>query len=619
MKPSSPAIAVDSEDEDEDATGALVYRLSLTAMIRAAVALAAKNKTNENRSATAVAASSSLSLSSPSPSPSPAEKRRVPLPGPQILVNGAGGNTNEPAIGRSTGAILHDVDSNEDVIEVSSHSNNCRMSPDSKPFDTPSSIPTSVPMTSKPTCTPSSKSTSTVRQLHKEHGDFGSYDRTVDERGNRQGWGKMTYISGACYLGGFVDDKFHDDDSVYRWADGDEYMGSWRNGERHGIGTFRSRDGSVIYSEYDMGVARGEGLLWTADRKAVHKTIGGVAKMRLTNEQAAKYAKKWFGGLPVVPDPHDPVITRVETAVSPGKSDLLASASLSKCGLPMDNDHSGLDRHDKATRDQIPAASKIKRRVGTNKKIKQPPMPIIVDNSPYLEQQSLEHMPRSRVVELDQKKTASRIESAPSLVTKDKGIKKRALVSSSDACHSSSPNKYATIRPNLPSAMSSVDYIDRDGHSPFMAFDYDDGLPDGWEAKIDPRSGKPFYIDHGTKSTTWARPTWVRPPPPTKLYDGLDLRNDAKYRLRYPSNSEPPPPTQQYPDLSSDGKYYAHFPSNSSEPNRLVLHHYHYHMFHPLEFSKNPYGEESYPHQSVMIPRRKARGQPPVIQRINTK
>ena len=31
-------------------------------------------------------------------------------------------------------------------------------------------------------------------------------------------------------------------------------------------------------------------------------------------------------------------------------------------------------------------------------------------------------------------------------------------------------------------------------------------LPDGWEAKIDPGSGKVFYVDHNSKTTTWTRP-----------------------------------------------------------------------------------------------------------------
>lgn len=32
-------------------------------------------------------------------------------------------------------------------------------------------------------------------------------------------------------------------------------------------------------------------------------------------------------------------------------------------------------------------------------------------------------------------------------------------------------------------------------------------LPDGWEERVDPRSGRTFYLDHRTKSTTWVRPT----------------------------------------------------------------------------------------------------------------
>lgn len=32
-------------------------------------------------------------------------------------------------------------------------------------------------------------------------------------------------------------------------------------------------------------------------------------------------------------------------------------------------------------------------------------------------------------------------------------------------------------------------------------------LPDGWEEMTDPTTGRKFYIDHATKSTTWERPT----------------------------------------------------------------------------------------------------------------
>lgn len=31
-------------------------------------------------------------------------------------------------------------------------------------------------------------------------------------------------------------------------------------------------------------------------------------------------------------------------------------------------------------------------------------------------------------------------------------------------------------------------------------------LPQGWEAKMDMRTGRIFYVDHNTKRTTWERP-----------------------------------------------------------------------------------------------------------------
>ena len=31
-------------------------------------------------------------------------------------------------------------------------------------------------------------------------------------------------------------------------------------------------------------------------------------------------------------------------------------------------------------------------------------------------------------------------------------------------------------------------------------------LPPGWEMKIDPSTGRPFFIDHNTRNTTWNDP-----------------------------------------------------------------------------------------------------------------
>ena len=144
------------------------------------------------------------------------------------------------------------------------------------------------------------------KHMFKDHGEWGTYEGDVDEEsGNRHGNGKMTYVGGSYYAGGFVNDKYQGDKGLYRWADGDEYEGSWKDGDRQGVGIFRSADGAVIYSTYELGAAIGEGLFWTADRNVVHKTTDGVNKMLILNEEAEEFARDKFG-LPV-PEPREPV------------------------------------------------------------------------------------------------------------------------------------------------------------------------------------------------------------------------------------------------------------------------------------------------------------------------
>ncbi len=133
------------------------------------------------------------------------------------------------------------------------------------------------------------------KPMFKDHGSWGSYEGDVDYGGNRQGKGKMTYVNGCYYEGGFVDDKFQGDKGVYHWFDGDEYEGGWKDGERHGVGIFRSADGTVEYSMYEMGVPEGEGVVWSADRKSAFKTVGLKKGSEISITMAEKLAKDMFG------------------------------------------------------------------------------------------------------------------------------------------------------------------------------------------------------------------------------------------------------------------------------------------------------------------------------------
>jgi hypothetical protein len=57
-------------------------------------------------------------------------------------------------------------------------------------------------------------------------------------------------------------------------------------------------------------------------------------------------------------------------------------------------------------------------------------------------------------------------------------------------------------------------------------------LPDNWEVMHDPTTGKPFYVDHERKITTWSRPkdeTEARPvrcvpPRPHRPHPGISVQ-----------------------------------------------------------------------------------------------
>merc|ERR1712238_550853 len=128
----------------------------------------------------------------------------------------------------------------------------------------------------------------------KDHGDWGPFDGTVDDAGNRQGTGKMTYKSGNCYEGGFVDDKFQGDKGVSRWVGGDAYVGPWKDGERNGKACFKTADGTKEYSLYENGQAKGDGVSLSGDGKTAHTLLDGEKKLEiLVNEAESIIKEKW--------------------------------------------------------------------------------------------------------------------------------------------------------------------------------------------------------------------------------------------------------------------------------------------------------------------------------------
>jgi hypothetical protein len=132
------------------------------------------------------------------------------------------------------------------------------------------------------------------KPMFKDNGDWGSYEGDVDESGNRQGNGKMTYVNGDIYEGGFVDNKFHCDRGLYRWADGEEHEGGWMDGDRQGIGIYRTADGTENYSMYEKGEAKGDGVEWSADRKTTSKCVDGIKTTDVPIKDAELLVKEKF-------------------------------------------------------------------------------------------------------------------------------------------------------------------------------------------------------------------------------------------------------------------------------------------------------------------------------------
>lgn len=105
----------------------------------------------------------------------------------------------------------------------------------------------------------------------------------------------MEYESRNYYDGPFDNNMFDGENGVYHWADGDEYRGSWKKGERNGSGTFVSAaDGTVEYSMYDAGSAVGDGLSFTTDGKSAFKLVNGEKTIELTPEEAEALSQRLF-------------------------------------------------------------------------------------------------------------------------------------------------------------------------------------------------------------------------------------------------------------------------------------------------------------------------------------
>jgi hypothetical protein len=109
---------------------------------------------------------------------------------------------------------------------------------------------------------PDCKSSSTYKHNCFGTFTFASGNKYVGEfkNGKRHGQGTFTYAGGdgEKYVGEFKNDKYNGQ-GTYTYADGDKYVGEHKNDKRHGQGTYTFASGDKYVGEFKNGKKHGQG------------------------------------------------------------------------------------------------------------------------------------------------------------------------------------------------------------------------------------------------------------------------------------------------------------------------------------------------------------------------
>ena len=115
---------------------------------------------------------------------------------------------------------------------------------------------------------PDCKSSSTYKHNCFGTFTFASGNKYVGEfkNGKRHGQGTFTYAGGdgEKYVGEFKNDKYNGQ-GTYTYADGDKYVGEHKNDKRHGQGTYTFASGDKYVGEFKNGKYNGQGTYTYAD------------------------------------------------------------------------------------------------------------------------------------------------------------------------------------------------------------------------------------------------------------------------------------------------------------------------------------------------------------------
>tara|TARA_B100002019_G_C21219570_1_gene573941 strand:- start:767 stop:1291 length:525 start_codon:yes stop_codon:yes gene_type:complete len=77
-------------------------------------------------------------------------------------------------------------------------------------------------------------------------------------------FGTYTWAEGDQYVGEWKDDKRHGQ-GTYTWADGDQYVGEYKDGKKHGQGTYTLANGNHYVGAFKDDKRHGQGTFTWAD------------------------------------------------------------------------------------------------------------------------------------------------------------------------------------------------------------------------------------------------------------------------------------------------------------------------------------------------------------------
>jgi hypothetical protein len=95
-----------------------------------------------------------------------------------------------------------------------------------------------------------------VATINYSNGDF--YRGNIDDNGLKNGYGKYTWANGDVYVGEYKD-ALRSGKGKYTWPDGRVYYGDWLADKMHGKGKYTWANGDVYVGEYKDNLKNGKG------------------------------------------------------------------------------------------------------------------------------------------------------------------------------------------------------------------------------------------------------------------------------------------------------------------------------------------------------------------------